>query len=138
MWLLLILLYNDSAKTLQWNHADLTDTALQNNIGKLNTEYRCSVLLISNNKLTQLPDLKKYPQFSDLKVIDVSHNELTVVHEERLPRSAKIVNLANNNIQTMSPNLISDWLYNCYHIKTNGKKLATREIYLHGNPIGNK
>ena len=92
------------------------------------------MLLINNNNLKQLPDLKKYPQFSGLKLIDASHNQLTDVNDKHLPDTVQIIHLGNNRIQTMSPGLVSDWLHSCCDMKESAK----REIALHGNPIGNK
>ena len=115
----------------------MTDADLLKKIEVLDTNYKCSVLLINNNKLTQLPDFNKYPQFSDLKVIDASHNQLTDVDDKHLPDTVKIVHLGDNNIQTMSPSLLTDWVNSCYGIISNEQKSAKLEIVLNNNPIGN-
>ena len=125
---------NNSAKILVWNHSDLTTEDLQEKIKKLDNKYKCSFLLINNNKLTQLPTLRKYPQFSDLKVIDASHNQLTDVDDKYLPDTVKILHLGHNNIHHLSPQLENDWLL-AFCSSTNFRR---EEVNLQQNPISCK
>ena len=123
-----------SGNKLEWGHADLNDADIQKKIEKLDKKYQCSVLLINNNKLTQLPALNKYPQFSNLKVIDASHNQLTYVDDKHLPDTVKLLHLGHNYIHHMSAQLKNDWLL-CLCSSTNVKGA---EVILEHNPISCK
>lgn len=129
-------MFSDPA-ILHWANLKMSDEDLHVKLQSLPKDQKYRVLLVHNNCLTSLPDFNKYPQLSDIKVINASYNQISEVNEEHLPGTATIMHLRNNNIQTMSPNLVSDWLHNCFDMTKEGKISGKREINLYCNPIGN-
>ena len=114
----------------------MSDEALQTRLQELPSDMQYRVLLLQGNQLTRVPDLTKFPQFSQLQVLNMADNKLTEVKEEHLPASVRTLHLSRNKIHTMSPQLVSDWLHSYFHMMCNSRQSDNRQVILDTCPIG--
>ena len=128
--------FSSDPATLRWGHSKMSDDDIQTRLQSLPPGETYRVLLLNDNCLTRVPDLTLYPQLSKLEVVNLANNRLTEVKEEYLPKSVKTVYLGHNNIHTMSPQLVSDWIHSYFNLISNGVQSERRELRLHLNPIG--
>ena len=120
---------------LQWGDCSMSNEDLQTRLQSLPSDMQYRVLLLQGNRLTRVPDLTKFPQFSQLQVLNMADNRLTEVREEHLPASVKTLYLSRNPIHTMSPQLVSDWLHSYFHMISNSRHSDNRKVIVESCPI---
>lgn len=86
-------------KILHWNYSlpAVKDSYLLD-IAELDKDYKCRVLLLNNKNITELPNLNDFPQFSELKVLNLNVNRLTHIDANCIPDSVEHIHLNKNDL----------------------------------------
>ncbi|GAB1860996.1 Protein toll [Camponotus japonicus] len=81
-------------------------------------------LNFTNNRFTRMPDLKNLKQIESVKKLFLSHNNISDIFLDDLPKNIQVLELHNNNLSTLNPDVL-EFLRNSTNL---------RNLTLHENP----
>ena len=79
----------------------LGNIGVSRKLDSLSNNEKCEVLDLSYNKLSSLPDLRKYRQFDNLKVLELRGNRIRHIDFSLIPPTLRELHLYGNELSTV-------------------------------------
>ena len=80
------------------SNKDMTDEVLERELQQLKDCLNCNGLWLAGNQLMNVPNLQNYPQFGQLKDLDLRYNYITTLAVEHIPLTTESFLFCNNGI----------------------------------------
>ena len=86
---------------LNWSGQSIGDSGFAKKLNSLKDGIQYKELDLSHNALTSIPDLRKYRQFANLKVLDLSFNNIKYIDFNLIPSKVAKIDCSYNKLSSL-------------------------------------